>query len=408
MRIILHIDMNSYFATVEQQSNPFLRGKPICVAGKGSGERTVCAALSIEAKKMGCKGAMSVWEAREVCPSIVVVQADYTKYQFVSRAVFAIFESYTPLVEIFSIDEAFLDLTNICNDYIEAQAISISIKERLKHEVGDYLTCSIGISHNKLLAKLASEMQKPDGLTILDKAVLPKILAETPIEDVCGIGRQITKKLHLLSIRTMAELGSCNLERLIVFFGKNQGKTLHFMGQGISDDTVLPYYQYPAEKSFGHSYTLPKNIFKPDEAKPVLLKLAEKVARRMRKAKAMGKTIHLYVRFSDFAGFAEQTTIANFINDGLKIYEIGLRIIEQYNPNKPIRAISITVTNLKREMDVPQALLAEDIDQEKIVKASDIINDRYGEFTLFRASLVPVKNKIENIPDGRNKRIMKT
>ena len=406
MKIVLHVDMNSYFATVEQQSNPFLRGKPICVAGKGSGERTVCAAMSIEAKRLGCKGAMSVWQAKEICPSIIIVQADYTKYQFVSRQMFRILESYTPLIEIFSIDEAFLDVTGICKNHQEAIDIAKNIKQRLKEEIGDYLTCSIGISHNKLLAKLASEMQKPDGLTIIDKNNLNDILAKTPIEDVCGIGPRLSRRLNLIGIKLMKELGNTELKRLTHFFGPRQGLILKMMGQGKDDSLVLPYYLYPSEKSFGHSYTLPKNIFGAHETKQVLLKLAEKVGRRMRQAKVVGQTIHLYVRFFDFSGIGQQTTVSRATNDGLEIYKIGLNIMKNYKLDKPIRAIGISVSKIKNNTDICPPLLPEDIQGENVIKATDIINDRYGEFTLFRASLATVKNKIENIPDGRNKRIM--
>jgi len=398
--------MNSYFATAEQQANPYLRGKPICIAGKGSGERTVCAALSVEAKKFGLKSGVSVWEARYACPDIQIVPTDYAKYQFISRQVFTILEQFTPLVEIFSIDEAFLDLSGLVKNIEEAKLISHQIKAEIKTKIGDYLTCSIGVSYNKLLAKLASEKQKPDGLTVIDKSNLADILANTPIEDVCGIGPRLSKKLHLLGINTMQELGETDLARLAHFFTPRLGALLKMMGQGKDNSLVLPYYEYPPEKSFGHSYTLPKNIFKPQEARQVLLKLAEKVGRRMRRAKVMARTIHIYIRFFDFSGFSEQFTLNYFINDGLKIYEIGLQIIQKHHLNKPIRALSISATNLKPVKEVSQSLLAEDTLEEKVVKAADIINNRYGEFTLFRASLTKIKDKIENIPDGRNKRLM--
>lgn len=406
MRIILHVDMNSYFATAEQQSNPYLRGKPICVAGKGSGERTVCAALSIEAKKFGLKSGVSVWEARQQCPGIIIVRADYAKYQFISREVFRILEQFTPLVEIFSIDEAFMDLTGLVKNIEQAKTIAQKIKSDIKTKIGDYLTCSIGISHNKILAKLASEKQKPDGLTIIDQENLADILATTLIEDVCGIGPRLSKRLHLLSIKSMKELAETNTLRLTHFFGPRLGGLLKMMGQGQDESIVLPYFEYPPEKSFGHSYTLPKNIFGANETKQVLLKLAEKVGRRLRHAKVSGRTVHLYVRFFDFSGIGTQTTVNSFLDDGLKIYEIGLKIMQKYQLTKPIRAIGISVTNLRKDGDIPQSLLTEDIAQEKLIKAADIINDRYGEFTLFRASLTAVKEKIENIPDGRNKRIM--
>lgn len=406
MHIIMHVDMNSYFATAEQQANPFLRGKAICIAGKSSSERTVCAALSVEAKKFGLKSGVSVWEARQNCPSIIIVPADYSKYQFISRQVFTILEQFTPLIEIFSIDEAFLDLTDLVRNTEEAKEIAYRIKSEIRTKIGDYLSCSIGISHNKILAKLASEMQKPDGLTVINHDNLKEILQKTPVEDLCGIGPKLTRKLNLLGLKTLAQLGECDPTRLSRFLGANNGKCLHLWGQGIDNAPVTPYYEYPSEKSFGHSYTLPKNIFGVSETKQVLLKLAEKVGRRLRRAKVCGRTVHLFVRFFDFSGLSQQITVNDFINNGLKIYEIGLKIMRQNSLNKPIRALGISVTNIVKDKNIPQSLLAEDIEQEQLIKAADIINDRYGEFTLFRASLTTVKNKIENIPDGRNKRIM--
>lgn len=413
MRVIMHVDMNSYFATVEQQSNPFLRGKPICVGGKSSQtssgnspERTVCAALSIEAKKFGLKSGVSVWEARQTCPQLIVVEADYAKYQFVSRKLFKILESYTPMIEIFSIDEAFLDLTGIIKSYNQAEKIAINIKKRLKDEVGDYLTCSVGISYNKLLAKLASEMKKPDGLTILEKSQLEEVFKSIPIEDLCGIGPGHTRKLHQIGIKTVFDLGSYPVEKLMHFFGLRQGKVLHLMGQGSDNTPVVPYFEYPAEKSFGHSYTLPKNVFKESDAEKVLLKLSEKVGRRMRQAKALGRTVSFYMRFGDFTGVGKQITLPRFIDNGLEIYQVGFKIMHDYHITKPIRAIGISMTNLKNSHDTTKSILPNDIKNENLISALDVINDRYGEFTVFRSSLTKIKNKVQNIPDGRNKRIM--
>lgn len=405
MRTIMHVDMNSYFATVEQQSNPFLRGKPICVAGKASSQRTVCAALSIEAKRLGLKGAIPVYEALKICPSLIVVEADFEKYQFVSRQVFKILESYTPLIEIFSIDEAFLDLTGQVKNRQEVEKIAFSIKQRIKTEIGDYLTCSIGVSFNKLLAKLASEMKKPDGLTFITQENLESVLNKTPIQDVCGIGPSSSQRLNTMGIKTMAELGQCDLARLTHFFTTNQAKTLKLMGQGKDEAPVIPYYEYPSEKSFGHSYTLNKNIFKKADTEKVLLKLAEKVGRRMRKAQVLGQTVSVYIRFFDFSGFGKQKTIERFVSDGLEIYQTAQSILNHENFTKPIRAIGVSVTNLKLSHCISQSILTEDIKSENVLKSMDQINNRYGEFTIFRAALTQIKDKVQNIPDGRSKRI---
>lgn len=410
MKTILHLDMNSYFATVEQQSNPFLRGKPICVAGKGSGERTVCAAASIEAKKYGIKSGFGIWQAKKLCPNIIVVPADYSKYQFISQQIFKILESYTPLVEVFSIDEAFMDVTQTASHtskvWERQRQIAEQIKMRIQEEIGDYLKCSIGIAPNKLLAKLASEMVKPDGLTIIRSQDIDTILAKTPIEDLCGIGFRLKKRLNNLGIYTAKELGEFPEKSLIKIFGPHLGTLLHNMGRGRDDSPVLPYYQVPEEKSFGHSYTLPRNITALQDAKKVLLKLSEKVGRRMRQKGFMGRTLHLYLRFFDFSGFGQRVTLSKYINDGFTIYRVAEGLLGRYMGVKPIRMLGISVSNVLHTNQISLPLLQEDIREEKVLRTLDKINDKYGEFTVFRGALVEIKDRIENIPDGRNKRMM--
>lgn len=414
MRIVLHIDMNSYFATAEQQANPFLRGKPICVAGKGSSdpsrrgraeaERTVCCAASIEAKKFGIKSGFPVWEAQRLCPSIQIVPADYAKYEFISRRFIEILENYSPLVEIFSIDEAFLDLSDRCQTLEEAIPIAQEIKSRLREEVGDYLTCSVGVAPNKLLAKLASEMVKPDGLVVIRPTEIQKILEKTPIEDLCGIGPRLTQKLNLLNINFVWELGNYPLEKLQKFFGPHQGKLLKMFGAGLDPSPVIPFYDLPNEKSFGHSYTLPRNLTDLVQIKKVLLKLSEKVGRRARHARMIGRTICFYVRFFDFTSAGRMLTYNRFSNDGQEIFKRAAQILDQIGTQKPVRLVGVSLTNLKKISQTSGPILAQDQTREKIVKTLDKINDKYGEFTIFQGALTHIKDKIQEIPDGRRKR----
>lgn len=402
--MILHLDMNSYFATVEQQCNPFLRGKPVCVGGKSDNNRTVCAAASYEAKKYGVKSGTSVWEAKKLCPHIQVVPADYTKYQFISRQVFSLLSEYSDKVEIFSIDEAFIDLNHI-ETYTEAAVLAQEIKYRIKNQIGDYLKCSVGLSENKLLAKLASEKQKPDGLTIIKKDDIDVVLSTTPIEDLCGIGRRLQYHLNQLGITKVGELGRYPLDNLIKLFGSHTGLHLQQMGQGIDPSPVLSYFDFPPEKSFGHAYTLPVDISNIDDIKKVLLKLSEKVGRRLRKKGFSGQTIHLYLRFNDFSGTGQQVT-THFIQDGFDIYQTALTILSCQNLQKPIRLISVSISNLSSSQTISQTLFPRDKKAQQLLKATDIINDHFGEFTVFRGVLTHIKDRIENIPDGRSKRLM--
>ena len=195
-RTILHIDMNSYFATVEQQANPLLRGKPIAVSGRPN-IQSVVATASYEAKKYGVKSGMNTWEAKKLCPFLIFIPGDPNKYIDITGRLIKIFKSYTPLVEIFSIDEVFLDLSHASS---RAQEIALEIKVRIRREIGDKMTCSIGVASNKFLAKLASEKKKPDGLTIVTPETLDEILLSSKLDDFCGIGRRILARLSDIRI----------------------------------------------------------------------------------------------------------------------------------------------------------------------------------------------------------------
>src|SRR5512135_2899917 len=183
-RIILHIDMNAFFASVEQQCNPALRGKAIAVIG--AAKRTVITTCSYEARAWGVKTGMTVHEGRQKCPGLIFVVGDNRKYTWTSAQIVRIFLDYTPLVEVFSIDEAFLDVTGSLRIFGSAERIAYLIKARIRHHFG--LTCSIGIAPNKLLAKLASDMQKPDGLTVIRPDEVARVLDRVPVKDLCGVG----------------------------------------------------------------------------------------------------------------------------------------------------------------------------------------------------------------------------
>ena len=185
-RTLMHVDQNAFFASVEQQANPALRGKPIAVVGGGG--RTVITTSSYEARARGVKTGMAIWEAKRCCPELIVVVGDNRKYQHTSSRIVEIFCDYTPEVEVFSIDEAWLDVTHSLSLFGSPERIAYLIKARIKHQFG--ITCSIGIAPNKLLAKLASDMQKPDGLTVIRPEDVSRILERIPVGELCGIGKK--------------------------------------------------------------------------------------------------------------------------------------------------------------------------------------------------------------------------
>ena len=294
-RIILHLDMNAFFASVEQQANPALRGKPIAVIG--SNGRTVITTASYEARKFGVKTGMAIWEAKRQCPQIILVVGDNRKYTYTSTRIFHMMLDYTPLVEVFSIDEAFLDVTHSLKIFGTPERIVYLMKARIKQSFG--LTCSVGIGPNKLLAKLASDMKKPDGLTIIRPDEVSQVIDPLPIKDLCGVGSRMERHLNLLGIKTIGDLGRFPVDILKRKFGIT-GQHLHDMGLGIDHSPVVPASDQDRVKSVGHSMTLRRDVSRRQDILKYLLQLSEMVGRRARRYGVSGKTINLYVRYADF------------------------------------------------------------------------------------------------------------
>lgn len=385
-RIIMHLDMNAFFASVEQQANPELRGKPIAVIG--SSGRTVITTASYEARAFGVKTGMATWEARRCCPQIILVVGDNRKYTYTSSRIMEMMKDYTPLVEVFSIDEAFLDISASLSIFGTPERIAYLLKARILHSFG--LKCSIGIAPNKLLAKLASDMQKPDGLTIIAPDDVLQVLERMPINELCGIGKKMQRHLNVMSIYTCGELGRCDEARLTHKFGII-GARLKQMGQGIDYSPVIPFGEEDQVKSVGHSKTLERDIDDPAEIRRFLLQLSEMVGSRARKYNVSGKTIHLYVRYADFfSSWGKQTTLKNYINLSYEIYKVALSLIATVELEQPVRLLGVSLSNLKHEAE--QLPLFED-ERKKLfaTQAMDKINDRFGSMAVTFGSLVPEK-----------------
>ncbi|MDO8618941.1 MAG: DNA polymerase IV, partial [Candidatus Daviesbacteria bacterium] len=353
-KIIFHIDFNSYFAAVEQQANPRLRGKPIGVTGGDRVKRTVLGAASVEAKKFGVKTGMQIWEARALCPSIILVQGDSDKYLETTKRFLNILKDYSPFLEVFSIDEAFLELKDAT-----AMETALEIKSRIKAEIGEWITCSIGISYNKLMAKLAGSLQKPDGLIIIpnqEEAI--KILDKIELDAICGIGGRIKKRLNNLGIFNFYNLRQAPIESLLASF-KSYGQILYNMARGIDHSLVVSFYEKGEVKSIGHRHTIDYDTSDSQEIKVLLLKLSEMVARRLRSKNLIGKTVHLWYRKSDFSGEGQQITILH-TNDGLEIFKTVWKIFNQiWSAGRRIRMIGVSISNLSPTLPQNLSLLPE-------------------------------------------------
>ncbi len=383
-KTILHIDMNAFFASVEQRADPALRGRPIAVVG--SKHRGVVVSPSYEARAFGVKTGMTYGEARRACPGIILVSADPAKYTAACRHLVTIWESFTPAVELFSIDEAFLDITGCEALFGDPVRIALMVKERTWTET--QLLCSIGIAPNRLLAKLGSDLQKPDGLVLIADDDNADVLEDLPVQALCGIGPSLTQELSAMGIRTCGELGRAPLPRLISRFGV-VGERLRDMGRGIDNDVVLTQSDQADEesRSIGHSMTLDRDCSDPADIERHILQLSEKVARRLRRGLYRGRTVTLTVRYADFHTFSRQRRLHHAVHHGLDIYAAAACILREIRMTQPVRLVGVTVSGLER--NAPQMPLFEHETKKDVIDdAMDEINDRFGSSALTRGSLV--------------------
>lgn len=380
--LILHIDMNAFFASVEQAANPELRGQPVVVCG--TAPRTVVMASSYEAKAYGVKTGMTLYQAKKLCPQVILQRADARKYAEVAAQIFLLFRDYTPQVEVYSIDEAFLDVTGCMQLFDSPENIAQDVKRRIVETFK--ITCSVGIGPNKLIAKLASGMQKPDGLVRITAQEAPKVLEKLPVEELWGIGSKLAGHLRKMGVFTCGQLGRIPVQWLTKRFGII-GETLSGMGRGEFPSEVLPYYHQREYKSMGHSITLDQDTSDPAVIKRTILQLSEQVARRLRRDKYRGRTVTLTLREADFRTVSRQKSLLDYTNDGQEIYQTALGIWPTLPlKSKSVRLIGVSVSSLVQ--NIHQLSLFSSPRREKLLEALDIINDRYGESALTPASLL--------------------
>jgi DNA polymerase-4 len=382
-RIIMHVDMNAFFASVEQQRDPSLKGKPVAVVG--SSKRTIVTTCSYEARAFGVRTGMALWEAKRCCPELIMVVGKNREYAAISSKIMALMFDYTPLVETFSIDEAFLDISGSMSLFGTPENIACLLKSGIKEQFG--LTCSIGIAPNKLLAKLASDMQKPDGLTVIPPDHVSAIMEKTPIRDLCGIGKKTEKSLAMLGIRTCGELGRFPVKILRQKFGII-GDHLHRMGLGLDDSPVVPPEESDQVKSVGHSMTLEHDVEKREEILKHLLRLAEMVGRRMRRYGVTGKTVSLSVRYADFyTNFSRQLTLPDHTNLSDEIYRGAIALLDSVELSQPVRLLGIKLANL-RHQEEQLSLFSGETKKSDLARAMDQVNSRFGEFSVTYGSLL--------------------
>jgi len=378
-RVILHVDMDSYFASVEQQVCPSLRGKPIGVTGRPT-ERSIVVAASREAKRYRVRTGMPVWEARKACPKIELVPGNPERYLSVTKRFIEILKEYTALLEIYSIDEAFLDVTQEEARHGGPIRMAEEIRRRFREELGECITATVGIAEGKTFAKLIGARSKPDGVGRLDPEEMAELLESTAVGDVWGIGPRITARLNRVGIRTLKELGRASERYLKSEFGV-YGLHLLDVGQGRDSTPLVPYTDVPAPKSVGHSKSLPPDLRDFRLASIVLRDLCDKVARRMRRLGFMGRTVHCGFRVGSIGPhYGKQTTLDLPSDDGETFYRACLVVLDKI-PVKPeqVSNVGVSVGNLVPTERTLCSLLEADRRRERLNEAVDRIRDRYGD-----------------------------
>jgi DNA polymerase-4 len=380
-RIILHIDMDAFFISVEQRDNPSLQGKPAAVCGSLS--RSVVTSATYEARPYGIRAGMSIQEAKRRCPQLILVEGNHSKYTETAARIFSILKEYTPLVEVASIDEAYLDITQSLLLFQSPLLIAQSIKDQILES--ELLTCSIGVAPNKLLAKLGSGLRKPDGLVVIGKEEVEEVLRELPVSKLYGIGPKLTEALNSIGIFTCGQLGKFPVSILSKRFGV-VGERLHEMGLGLDDNPVVPFDEEEEAKSISHSVTLEKDTSDVNMLRKVLMQLSERVSRRMRKEGFYGKRIAITVRYSDFFTFSKQRTLSKWMDSGNEIFQQAFEIFESISHPKPIRLLGVGVSLLKKE-GCQLDLFEKKDKKDDLLQAMDRVNERFGDWTLTWAGL---------------------
>lgn len=378
LRWIMHVDMDAFFASVEQLDNPDLRGKPVIVGGQSC--RGVVSTCSYEARRYGVHSAMSMAEARKLCPHGEYVPVRMRRYQEISQKIMSIFHDFTPLVEQLSIDEAFLDVSGMEKLYHNTEEIGWLIKKRIAAETG--LTASVGLAPNKFLAKMASDLQKPDGFTIIRHAEAAKFIADFPVTKIFGIGRMAEKSLLQYGIATIGQLAAAENNVLKKVFGKN-ADSVHRLAQGIDERPVVTE---SVPKSVGRETTFTQDLFTEEQCRRELLKLSGQTGFRLRSKGYSGHTLILKVKFTDFRIVTRSITSETDICCDEEIYTLAVKLLHEVDLKKGIRLLGVTVSNLS-EGDCGTLGFEEDKKQIQRNEAVDALKKRFGENIIKRGSI---------------------
>ncbi len=389
-RVIFHVDMNSFYASVEAAYNPLLKGKPLAIAGNPEERRGIIVTSSYEARAKGIKTTMPLWQAKNLCPELIVLPPNFDRYRHASQEIFKLMAEITPLVQPVSIDEGYLDITD-CYELGSPLDIAYNLQMRIKNELD--LPCSIGIAPNKFLAKMASDMKKPMGITVLRIRDLPKKLWPRQIEEMYGVGEKTADKLRRIGVNKIGDLVEADRFTLRRILGVN-GERLQERAKGIDPSPVDPDAIYDF-KSIGNSETLREDTTDETVIATLLRRLARKVAVRLERKEVVAQTLQIMIRYHDRRTITRSLTHDEYFFIEDQIFAIANELFDVNWNGEPIRLLGITAQNLiEKEQAVEQLNLftyQDHLEDEALQKVIDQLSEKYGE-NPFKKIKQPVNN----------------
>ncbi len=386
-RSILHVDINSCYANIEILHRPELRGKPVVVGGDVEARHGIVLAKSQEAKPFGIKTGEVIWQAKQKCPGLIVLPPNYSLYLRFSRIIRALFAEYTDQVEPFGLDEAWLDITGSQHLFGSGEQIAQEIRQRVKREMG--ITVSIGVSWNKIFAKLGSDMKKPDAVTVITKDDFRQKVWTLPAEDLLYVGRSTQRKLYGRGITTIGGIANTPPDVLHDWFGK-WGYVLHTFANGWDATPVACVGNEAVIKSIGNSTTTPRDINNAQDAKIVFYNLAESVAARLREQGLKGRTVQIGVRDNTLIHFERQMKLPQSTCISGEICAAAMKLLEQnYRWDRPLRSIGVRACDLvSAHENVQLTMYGDELQrerQESLERTIDDIRRRFGHYSIARA-----------------------
>lgn len=386
-RHILHIDANCYYAGVEMQENPALRGKRIAVCGSKEDRHGIVLTASYPAKHMGVKTGMAIWQAQQCCRDLIIVPPHYTEYMRYSGYVREILQDYSDQIEAFGLDENWIDVSGSIGIFGSPMTIALEISDRVKRELG--ITVSIGVSSNKVTAKLGSDYKKPDAITRIEADNYEEIAYPLPVEDLLYVGAATKKKLHWYGIRTIGDLAKTNPDVLAGWFGK-MGYILSSFARGTDQTPVAKQGWHAAVKSIGNSATTPRDLLNDKDVWLMLVILSESIASRMRELAMKCTVVEISLRDKDLCSFIRQRKLETPTCYSMEIAQAAFALFKSsYSWAKPLRSIGVRGSNLvSADSAIQLSLLSNEENcerHERLDRAVDVIRERYGYTSLQRA-----------------------